>query len=246
MLTEKPSASNADEAREVRDVADKAGVTVMEGFHYPYHPLHRGCSRCWHVRRTGRAAQVEIHMVMPPPDDGDPRWRLDLAGGGLMDVGCYAVHALRMLASALGGVPRVVGARAGERDPGVDAWLDADLELPGGVQATMRSGMTAPEFDFSYRLVGSRGTAYAPEFARPHLGDTIEVTGPDGTRVEELGRRSSYTYQLEALAAHLRDGTPLITDADDAVANMELVDEVYRAAGLSARPRSAPVGMTER
>ena len=66
--------------------------------------------------------------------------------------------------------------------------------------------MTAPEFDFSYRLVGSHGEAFAPEFPRPHIDDRIFVTGPDGERVEELGHRSSYTYQLEALAAHLRDG----------------------------------------
>ena len=78
------------------------------------------------------------------------------------------------------------------------------------------------------------------------LGDTIEVTGPDGTRVEELGRRSSYTYQLEALAAHLRDGTPLLTDANDAVANMELVDEVSRTAGLFPRPPQRTGGMAER
>jgi len=97
--------------------------------------------------------------------------------------------------------------------------------------------MNGPAFDFSYRLVGSRGQAFAPEYVRPHLGDTIVVSGPDGERVEELGTRSSYTYQLEALATHLREGAPLLTDADDAVANMELIDEVYRAAGLSPRPR---------
>ena len=67
--------------------------------------------------------------------------------------------------------------------------------------------------------------------------DRIVVTGPDGERVEELGTRSSYTYQLEALAAHLRSGRPLVTGAEDAVANMELIDEVYRAAGLAPRPR---------
>ena len=185
-------------------------------------------------------------MVMPPPDDGDPRWRLDLAGGGLMDVGCYALHALRMLAAAFGGPLRVLGARAGERDPGVDAWLDADLELPGGPVATVRSGLNGPEFDFSYRLVGSRGEAHAPEFVRPHLGDTIEVSTPEGARVEELGRRSSYTYQLEALASHLRDGTPLLTDADDAVANMELVDEVYRTRRPVPPPPARPARLTRR
>jgi predicted dehydrogenase len=189
----------------------------------------------------GELRSVEIAMVMPAPDDGDPRWRLDLAGGGLMDVGCYGLHALRMLGAALGGAPRLVKARAVERDPGVDAELDAELELPGGVPATMRCGMTAPEFDFSYRLVGSQGQAFAPEFVRPHLDDRIEVTTPAGTRVEELGRRSSYTYQLEALATHLRAGAPLLTDADDAVATMELIDDTYRAAGLGPRPRHPAV-----
>ena len=67
------------------------------------------------------------------------------------------------------------------------------------------------------------------------------MTGPDGTGSRSWARRSSYTYQLEALAAHLRDGSPVLTDADDAVANMELIDEVYRAAGLAPRPRTAPV-----
>jgi predicted dehydrogenase len=241
VLTEKPSASDAAEAREARDAAAAAGVTLMEGFHYPYHPLHRRLHALLASGELGALQAVEISMVMPAPDDGDPRWRLDLAGGALMDVGCYGLHALRLLGAALGGPPRLVKARAGERDPGVDAWLDVELELPGDVHATMRCGMTAPEFDFSYRLVGSRGQAFAPEFARPHLDDRIEVTTAAGTRVEELGRRSSYTYQLEALAAHLREGTPLITDADDAVATMELIDDTYRAAGLGPRPRRPAV-----
>jgi predicted dehydrogenase len=242
VLTEKPSASNAEEAREVRDAVAAAGVRLMEGFHYPYHPLHARLHELVRSGELGDLRTVEIHMVMPRPDDDDPRWRLDLSGGGLMDVGCYGLHALRLLGRLLGGAPRVVGARAGERDPGVDAWLDAELELPGGVPATMRCGMTAPAFDFSYRLVGTRGQAFAPDFPRPHESDVIEVTTPDGTRVEELGRRSSYTYQLEALAAHLRDGAPLITDADDAVATMELIDDTYRAAGLDPRPRREPAG----
>jgi len=140
----------------------------------------------------------------------------------------------------------VVGARAGERDAGVDEWLDVSVELPGGVPATVRSGMNGPKFDFSYRLVGSRGSAFAPEYVRPHLGDTIEVITTDGTRVEELGTRSSYAYQLEALAAHRREGVPLLTDADDAVANMVLIDEVYRAAASNPVPATTSVGMTER
>jgi predicted dehydrogenase len=242
VLTEKPSAGNAEEAREVRDAVAAAGVAFMEGFHYPYHPLHARLLELAVSGELGGLRGVEIRMVMPPPADDDPRWRLDLAGGALMDVGCYGLHALRLLGGALGGAPRVVGARAGERGPGVDAWLDAELELPGGVPATVRCGMHGAAVDFSHRVVGSRGRTVAREFVRPHVDDRIEVTTPDGTRVEELGRRSSYTHQLEALAAHLRGGAPLLTDADDAVATMELIDATYRAAGLDPRPRGGPVG----
>jgi predicted dehydrogenase len=242
VLTEKPSAGNAEEAREVRDAVTAAGVTFMEGFHYAYHPLHRRLHALLASGELGELRRVEIAMLMPPRPADDPRWSLALAGGGLMDVGCYALHALRGLAGVLGGTPRVVAARAQERDPGVDAHLEAELELPGGVPAAVRCGMTAPAHDFSYRMTGSRGEAFAPEFVRPHRGDTIEVTTGAGTRVEELGRRSSYTYQLEALAAHLRGGAPLPTDADDAVATMELVDATYRAAGMQPRPRYAPDG----
>ena len=67
------------------------------------------------------------------------------------------------------------------------------------------------------------------------LPSPVVVTTAAGTRTEALGRRSSYTYQLEAFAAHLREGAPVPTGADEAVANMQLIDDCYRAAGLSRR-----------
>jgi predicted dehydrogenase len=80
--------------------------------------------------------------------------------------------------------------------------------------------MAAPEWQFSCRLVGTRGEAVAENFVQPHLDDRVTITDARGRRVEELGRRSSYTYQLEAFAAHLRESTPLENDLDDAVATM--------------------------
>ncbi|MCQ8191206.1 Gfo/Idh/MocA family oxidoreductase [Streptomyces rugosispiralis] len=86
---------------------------------------------------------------------------------------------------------------------------------------------------------GSRGEATAMNFVQPHLDDRIVVRTPAGERTEELGRRSSYTYQLDAYAAHLRHGTPLPLDAEDALTAMSLIDACYRAAGFPPRPRTA-------
>ena len=244
VLTEKPSASNAEEAREVRDAAAAAGVTVMEGFHYLYHPVTRRLHELLDSGELGELRSVEANMIMPAPDDTDPRWSYELAGGALMDLGCYSLHANRALAPWAGGAPRLAKARGGERAgrPGVDAWLEAELEFPGGATGTARCHMDSDELRFTCRVVGSRGEATAANFVQPHIDDRVTVTTPAGRRVEELGRRSSYTFQLEAFAAHLRDGAALPTGADDAVATMELIDDCYRAAGFAPRPRISDAG----
>lgn len=77
-------------------------------------------------------------------------------------------------------------------------------------------------------------------FVQPHLDDGVVVRVAGGERTEELGRRSSYTYQLEAFAAHLRHGAPPALDADDAPTTMRLIDECYQAAGFPVRPRTVP------
>jgi len=42
----------------------------------------------------------------------------------------------------------------------------------------------------------------------------------------------------------LRDGTPMVTDALDAIANMRVIDAVYEKAGLPLRPVT-PVAQQE-
>ena len=155
-----------------------------------------------------------------------------------MDVGCYAVHGLRDLAPLLGGDPVPVRARAGQlpAHPGIDAWLTADLEYPSGVPASIECSMTHGVLDFSLRIVGSNGEVYAPAFVLPHMDDRVIVTVGTEQRTEELGRRSSYTYMLEALRRLVRSGEPMVTDADDAVVTMRMIDDIYRSAGMLPRP----------
>lgn len=245
VLTEKPFAGNAEEAAEVRAAAAQAGLAIMEGFHYVHHPVTRRLHELLASGQLGELRLVEVDMVMPAPEDADPRWSHRLAGGALMDLGCYGLHLHRTLAPWAGGPPRVAAARAGERAgrPGVDEWLDADLEFPNGATGRVRCHMAAAQRRFTCRIVGSAGEATAADFVRPDTDDRVTVTGAHGSHVERLGTRASYSYQLEALAAHLRDGAPLVNDANEAVETMRLVDACYLAAGLEPRPRGEPVDL---
>ncbi|MFF7546557.1 Gfo/Idh/MocA family protein [Streptomyces canus] len=239
VLSEKPSASNAEEAAEVREAAAKAGTVFMEAFHYLFHPVTRRLHEVLASGEIGELRHVEAMVAIQAPPDTDPRWSLPLAGGAVMDLGCYSLHALRMLAPWAGGAPRLVSARGGQRAgaPGVDEWLDADLAFPGGATGSARCHMAYDGLEMSCRIIGSRGEVLAPNFVLPHRDDRLVVRTGDGERTERLGTRSSYTYQLEAFADRVRGGAPLPLDADDAVTTMTLIDAAYRAAGFEPRPR---------
>ncbi|MFF7070821.1 Gfo/Idh/MocA family protein [Streptomyces pseudovenezuelae] len=239
VLSEKPSASNAEEAAEVREAAAKAGTVFMEAFHYLFHPVTRRLHEVLASGEIGELRHVETMVAIPAPAASDPRWSLPLAGGAVMDLGCYSLHALRVLAPWAGGAPRLVSARGGERAgaPGVDEWLDADLAFPGGATGSARCHMAYDRLEMSCRIIGSLGEVLAPNFVLPHTDDRVVVRTADGERTERLGTRSSYTYQLEAFADRVRGGAPLPLDPDDAVSTMTLIDTAYRAAGFEPRPR---------
>jgi predicted dehydrogenase len=239
VLSEKPFARDRDEAQRVADAAEAAGVAILEGFHYFFHPVTRQAFDLVADGRIGEITHVEVRMAMPPPDDDDPRWSYELAGGALMDLGCYGLHVMRMLGglsvAGLGGVPSVVRAHAQQRSPGVDAWCDVELGFPGGASGLSANSMVATHRQFTIRVVGTAGELFVHDFIGPSGDDRLTIRTPQGDIVERLGRRPSYTYQLEAFAAHVDHGVPLPFGAADAVANMAMIDTAYRTAGM--RPR---------
>ena len=242
VLSEKPFASTAEEAAEVRAAAQGTGVTVVEGFHYLFHPVMQRLFALLGSGELGELQRVDALIAMPEPDDGDPRWSFDLAGGALMDLGCYGLHAHRMLGRWAGGEPEVVDAcaRARAGAPGVDEWLEADLRFPSGATGAVRCSMAHPRFEMTLHVTGSRGEATVQDFVQPHKDDRVLIRTGSDTRTEHLGTRSSYIYQLEALIAALRGGPPMPINTDDAVATARLIDSCYRAAGLPLRPRKTP------
>jgi hypothetical protein len=50
-------------------------------------------------------------------------------------------------------------------------------------------------------------------------------------------KTSTYDHQLAAFIAAVRTGEPFPTNMADAIANMRVIDAVYRAAGLNLRGR---------
>ena len=138
VLCEKPFTANADEARTVAEAAGAhPGIVVMEAFHYQYHPLARRMVEVVQSGELGNITEIDINFAAPLAKKGDIRYQLSLAGGATMDMGCYPVSLLRLLAPG----PRVTGASAKLSSPGVDRAMDAHFSLPDGGTARVRCSM---------------------------------------------------------------------------------------------------------
>ena len=239
VLSEKPFARDESEAHTVADAAEAAGVPVLEAFHYAFHPVTRRAFALAADGSIGDVTRVEVRMAMPPPDDGDPRWSLEMAGGALMDLGCYGMHVMRSLGRlgvpGVDGAPSVTVAVAEQRTPGIDAVCDVEVAFPGGATGVSTNSMIAEDFSFTIAVIGTTGELLVHDFIRANQDDRLTVRTPEGTSVERLGTRPSYVYQLEAFAAHVERGVPLPFGTADAVANMAMLDAAYRAAGMLPR-----------
>ena len=95
VLCEKPFASNADEAAQVAQAASASGLVVMEAMHYRYHPLIQRLTEV--VGELGPVRHIQAWTSFAIVNPGDIRYDYGLAGGALMDGGCYALDCLRLL-----------------------------------------------------------------------------------------------------------------------------------------------------
>ncbi|MDI2132170.1 Gfo/Idh/MocA family protein [Yinghuangia seranimata] len=246
VLCEKPMTANEAEAREVAEAAKRTGLVCMEAFHWRYHPLARRMREILDEEEIGAVRHISTTMCFPLPMMGDIRYNFALAGGSLMDAGCYAVNAVRYLAPAPDETApdariEVRSARATvlKRDPRVDRAMEAHFALPGGATATMRSSMLSRHvLGISAKVVGERGEMAVMNYVAPHFRHTFTVTVDGRKRREHLGqaaRTPTYQYQLQAFADAVLRGVEPLTPAEDAVETMRLIDDVYRKAGLPVR-----------
>jgi predicted dehydrogenase len=233
VLCEKPLASNTEEAERMAAAARRTGRVLMEAFHYRYHPLAARVRAILDSGELGNIRHIEAHMCIPLPLPGDIRYRYDLAGGATMDTGCYAINLVRFLAGA---EPTVTRAEARLSSPQVDRYMTADFSFSDGASGRMTCSLfSAWLLRISAAVRGDAGELSVFNPVVPHLYHRLRVQTTSGIRVERLPGDATYTHQLRAFVAAVREGAPVPTDPSDATANMRVIDAVYRAAGLNPR-----------
>lgn len=230
VLCEKPLAANATEAAEMVAVARTEGRVLGEAFHHYYHPLF---GRILDVVASGVLGPIERVEAVFNADivRSDFRWDYAMAGGALMDLGCYPVSWVRHV---MGQEPTVISARAVESPARIDASIEAELAFGSGATGLVRASMTADRQAYLH-IEGSAGRLTAVNPVSPQRGNELTIETAGGRTSTTVDAGSSYHHMVRAFVDHLVHGLPFPTQGDDAIANMALIDAIYTAAGLAVR-----------
>ncbi len=170
-LCEKPFASDAFEAQSIVDAFERRGVLLAEAFMYRFHPQHAKVREIVEADGIGELQFINSSFTFPISDAANIRLSKRLAGGSLMDVGCYCVNLMRFMT---GEEPAQVkaSARIG-KTTGVDEALAGALEFPSGVIGHFDCGLRAFR-QHAYTLKGASGMITVPtSFVPDNAADTL-------------------------------------------------------------------------
>lgn len=231
VLVEKPFTTNATEAEHLVTAAAISPTVVMEAYHSGHHPLTEELRKIIAKGEIGIVHTARAIFCVPVPPGKDIRWNLALGGGGLLDVGYYPVRLLRELF----GEPIVTQARARARG-GIDRSLEADLLFPQDIRGTIVSSIWSRRlFASKLEVTGTGGKMTVSFPYHPQMGAKITLRTPDRRWRETPDRTSTYVLQLRAFVDAVRHGAPIRTDAPAALRQMQVLDSIYRTAGMAPR-----------
>jgi predicted dehydrogenase len=233
VLCEKPFASNEQEAKEMATIARETGLVLSEAFAYRYHPLTARVKEIIASGDLGKIRHIEAQFCFLLPAPNNIRFKYELAGGALMDCGCYPVSLIRFLAEA---EPAVERAKARLFAPQVDRKMSADLSFADGRTAHLVCDMLSPRlFRSLLKIEGDAGKLRVINPYHPHWFNWLSVRSRNGSHSEHVRGENVYALQLRAFIKAIRGEMELNTDPEDAIGNMRVIDAIYEKAGLKQR-----------
>lgn len=228
VLCEKPIGLDAAEGRRLLEAARAhPALKVMEAFMYRHHPQWQQARRIVRDGGVGELRTINSVFSYFNRDPSNVRNQADIGGGGLYDIGCYNISQSRFI---FGLEPqRVVGIVEFDPDFGTDRLASAILDFGRGT-ATFTCSMQLSGYQ-RVDIFGTTGrVSLEIPFNAPQDGPCRLWHAQDGvTRELVFDRTDQYRLQGELMSRAILDDTPVPTPLEDAVANMEVIEAVFRS-----------------
>ncbi len=206
---------------------------------WPHHPRTTRLRQLLDSGKIGEVRHVTGAFTFPlrPLDPNNIRLQSAMAGGSLLDVGCYPVFGIRW---AFGAEPVRVFATA-RYEHGVDIEMSGLVWLADGRMGSFDCGFTMP-LRQGLEIVGSEGTLYIPEMWVPgrRATWTLERIGQEPAEQTFVGE-DQIQHMIEDFGRAVLEGQPVRPDPQEAVKTLRVLDALA-ASARSGSPRPVELG----
>ncbi len=224
VLCEKPLSRRAQEVERAFDAADQAGRLLMEAFMWRHNPQTGKLVELLHQGAIGRIRMIRAAFGFVTNDPANVRLQAGLDGGALMDVGCYCVSAVRLIA----GEPERLSAEQALGGDGVDVAFAATMRHANEVISHFDCGLALDSRDL-LEVVGDGGSLRLddPWHCR---NPGIDLTRKGTTERIAIEKANSYGLEAENFSAAIRGAATPLLSRQDATGQARAIDALYRAA----------------
>jgi len=233
VLCEKPLSLTVAEAESLLAVRARTGVKIGEAFMVNCHPQWIRLRELLKENRIGELRSIVGYFSYSGLDPSNYRAHVEFGGGGLMDIGCYFIHASR---HAFAEEPkRVVGLIDRGPQMGIDHLTSAILDFPNGHCIFTCSTQLVPYQRVHF--VGTRGRIEIEiPFNAPPDRPTrlfIDMSGDlfgGGITTEIFPVCDQYTQQGDAFSKAVLEDTEVPVPVEDSIRNMAVIEAVFNSA----------------
>jgi predicted dehydrogenase len=226
VLCEKPLCPTAAAAAEVVAHCRAKGVRLMDGFMWPHHARTARLRQMIDAGEIGEVRHVSGTFTFTLAADApNVRFRPDLAGGSLLDVGCYPVYGIRWAFQA---EPVSVHATAKMR-AGVDVEMSGVLEFANGRMGMFDCGFNSPMRQW-LEITGTAGVIRVHEMWVPNRSADFDIDR-DGQKLETVvvEGRDQIACMLEDFAHAVRADRDPEPGPDEAVKTLKVLDALAKS-----------------
>ena len=224
VLCEKPLTRHPEEVEEAFDVAEQEGRFLMEAFMWCHAPQFGRVQELLRDGAIGELRLVRASHSFTADDPRDIRLLTELDGGSLMDVGCYCVHAARLLA----GEPERAYGEAIRNDSGVDVRFAGTLTFPIGVVAHFDAGLDVPVRE-QLEVVGADGSLVLTDPWHA-VSPRIELRTSRGDEVIEPSAVDAYRLEVENLSDAILGVAEPLLGREDALGQARTLEALFASA----------------
>lgn len=246
ILIEKPVGLTSDEAEEIKNYCNKAGVKLGVGFMMRFHAYHQAIKSLLDEDKLGNIVAMKAQFSCWYPEiPGAWRQKFATSGGGAMvDLG---VHCIDVLQYMTGLKPEVVSGFASNLtfNYEVEDSCSAVVKMNNGSTMYIEANFNVPDSASKSRMeiFGTKGSIMTESTLSQVEGGSVEVlisddklgydAQQDRVDIEKLELDvtfgNMYTKEIEAFGNSIINDTEVPVTADEAILNQRVVEAVYES-----------------